>query len=75
MSVTEELKEVHCDLVNIRRELSGEAGRPMTDVVFLYGYLQGRGFELTRGMEEHPDWWDYGCQCDSCLSYAEADDE
>lgn len=27
--------------------------------------------ELTKGTEQHPDWYDYGCECDLCNSYGE----
>ncbi len=35
------------------------------------GFLEGRGFEITKGMDEHPEWWDRACQCDLCNSYGE----
>lgn len=41
------------------------------DHPYRLGFLAGRGFELTRGMDEHPEWWTQGCCCDSCNSYGE----
>lgn len=35
------------------------------------GFLQGRAFEMTRGMDEHPKRWHQPCQCDLCNSYGE----
>lgn len=39
------------------------------------GELQRRVIELkmmamTKGLDEHPEWWSYACLCDSCCSYS-----
>lgn len=33
--------------------------------------VEGRMLEVTRGMDIHPEWFDWGCECDECLSYGE----
>ena len=35
------------------------------------GFLEGRAFEITRQLDEHPNWWDLACCCGNCLSYGE----
>lgn len=32
---------------------------------FLEGWMCG----LTEGLDEHPDWWEHPCFCNSCRSY------
>ena len=27
--------------------------------------------DMTVDIEQHPDWYDYGCECDLCNSYGE----
>lgn len=34
-------------------------------------FYDGMMFADSVGMEEHPEWFEYGCACDSCLSYGE----
>lgn len=32
------------------------------------GFLEGRAWEITRGLDEHPKWWDGRvCHCDACM--------
>lgn len=33
--------------------------------------VEGKMLEVTRGMEQHPAWFDFGCSCDLCLSYGD----
>jgi hypothetical protein len=32
-------------------------------------FLEGRGFEVTKGLDEHPRFWSRPCQCNTCNSY------
>ena len=32
------------------------------------GFHRGCGFEITKGMAQHPEWWDRDCQCDDCMT-------
>lgn len=29
--------------------------------------------KLTRELDEHPEWFEYACECNTCLSYADND--
>lgn len=33
------------------------------------GFLEGRAFEITTKLAEHPEWWDRTCHCTSCREY------
>lgn len=33
-------------------------------------FYEGRMMEVTVDMDEHPEWFDYGCLCALCCSYA-----
>ena len=30
------------------------------------GFFEGRMLEATIGMEQHPDWYEWGCLCHEC---------
>jgi hypothetical protein len=56
-----ELREIHDGLLQAFRE--GDERK--------IGFFEGRGFEVTRQMDDHPDFWDIGCVCATCLSYGD----
>lgn len=33
--------------------------------------VEGRMLEVTYGMENHPEWYEWGCLCDECMSYGD----
>lgn len=35
--------------------------------------LEMRMLDLTKGIEQHPAWFDFGCECDLCRSYGETE--
>jgi hypothetical protein len=51
----------------VLRELDGQLRASLPG--YSRGFLEGRAFQLTQGMDEHPEWWEHCCGCDSCMSY------
>jgi hypothetical protein len=47
-----------------------ELGRPAPLDDRQRAFYEGRMIELTVGMDEHPEWFDYGCLCAECRSSA-----
>ena len=37
--------------------------------IMVKAFLRGRAFEITKGMVEHPEFWEMDCQCNSCKEY------
>lgn len=68
MDKVQELREINDEL----NELKSPYGHlPQADSSsYRRGFLEGRAFEVTRGMTEHPEFWEHGCDCDLCRSYA-----
>lgn len=57
----EQLRKIDVLLVNIAKQHPSDS--------YQRGFLEGRGFELTRGMESHPKNWERSCGCDECMDY------
>jgi hypothetical protein len=34
-------------------------------------FFEGMMFADSVGLDEHPDWFQFGCACDTCMSYGE----
>lgn len=34
-------------------------------------FLEGIMFADSVGLDEHPEWFQFGCACDTCLSYGD----
>lgn len=74
MTAEEELAEIKelLDEVYMEHAAAGpfKAGtEEAADRKYRMGWLEGRAYELTRDMDEHPDWWnDYVCSCHECAT-------
>lgn len=65
----EELKEIHNGLLAIAEEARTQfAIEAQREIAHRRGFLEGRAVEITRSMDQHPDWWDYGCLCHECAT-------
>ena len=40
-----------------------------TDDSYQRYFLEGRALEITRDLDDHPEWWEYSCFCQLCQSY------
>jgi|GEM_PF-3724091 len=58
------------DPIALLREIMDEIGniefKGSEDGSYRMGFLEGRATEITRGMPEHPEWWNYACFCNEC---------
>lgn len=60
MDKFEELRDIS-DLLTVNYKEAVSNG-----VMYQRGFLEGRAFEITTELPEHPEWWDHACNCNEC---------
>lgn len=61
--IIEELADIHKELL-----LLNHKDMKTEDKSYSRGFFLGRAFEITKGLDKHPSWWQEGCSCHECMT-------